>query len=119
MIDPANPGTPENPIPTTDPLNIIPDVATTDGATPAPIEVGSFVVDPDGEPLIFTATGLPPGMVIDPATGIITGTPPADASQTPVTRRVHGHRHGDRSRWRLGADHRHLHRRQPAAGRGR
>ncbi len=56
-------------------------MATTDGATPAAVDVGSFLADPDGEPLTFTATGLPPGMVIDPATGIITGTPPADASQ--------------------------------------
>ncbi len=30
--------------------------------------------DPDGDPLTFTATGMPPGMTIDPATGTITGT---------------------------------------------
>ena len=82
VIDPANPGTPSNPNPAgPDPLNVIPDVATTDGATPTPVNVGSYIVDPDGEPLTFTATGLPPGMVIDPATGIISGTLPADASQ--------------------------------------
>ncbi|MBK8768818.1 MAG: tandem-95 repeat protein [Rhizobiales bacterium] len=81
VIDPSNPGTPDNPVPAADPLNIIPDVAATDGATPAPVDVGSFLADPDGEPLSFTATGLPPGMVIDPATGIISGTLPADASQ--------------------------------------
>ena len=28
VIDPANPGTPDNPMPATDPLNIIPDVTT-------------------------------------------------------------------------------------------
>ncbi len=66
--------------PDADPLNVIPDVATTDGATPAPVNVGSYIVDPDGEPLTFTATGLPPGMAIDPTTGIISGTLPADAS---------------------------------------
>ncbi len=82
VIDPSDPGTPTNPNPAPDPLNIIPDVATTDGATPAPVNVGSYIVDPDGEPLTFTATGLPPGMVIDPATGIISGTLPPDASQT-------------------------------------
>ncbi len=81
VIDPSNPGTPDNPVPAADPLNIIPDVAATDGATPAAVDVGSFLADPDGEPLTFTATGLPPGMVIDPATGIISGTLPADASQ--------------------------------------
>ncbi len=81
VIDPANPGTPSNPNPAGDPLNVIPDVATTDGATPTPVNVGNYIVDPDGEPLTFTATGLPPGMAIDPTTGIITGTLPADASQ--------------------------------------
>ncbi len=81
VIDPLNPGTPSNPIAATDPLTIIPGVLTSDGATPAPVNVGAYLVDPDGEPLTFTATGLPPGMVIDPATGIITGTLPADASQ--------------------------------------
>jgi hypothetical protein len=69
-------------VPAADPLNIVPDVATTDGATPAPVNVGSYIVDPDGEPLTFTATGLPPGMAIDPITGIISGTLPPDASQT-------------------------------------
>src|SRR5690606_29761022 len=78
---PANPGTPTNPTPATDPANIIPDVSTFDGATPAPVNVGAYIVDPDGEPLTFTATGLPPGMAIDPLTGIITGTLPANASQ--------------------------------------
>ena len=31
VIDPANPGTPDNPMPATDPLNIIPDVTRNDG----------------------------------------------------------------------------------------
>ncbi|MEQ1710865.1 MAG: Ig-like domain-containing protein, partial [Hyphomicrobium sp.] len=62
VIDPANPGTAANPIAATDPLGIIPDVATTDGATPAAVNVGAYIVDPDGEALSFTATGLPPGM---------------------------------------------------------
>ena len=30
--------------------------------------------DPDGDPLVFTATGLPPGLAIDPATGVVSGT---------------------------------------------
>ena len=81
VIDPANPGTPQNPIPAVDPLHVIPDVATTDGATPTPVDVGAILRDPDGEALTFTATGLPTGLAIDPATGIITGTLPADASQ--------------------------------------
>jgi hypothetical protein len=81
IIDPANPGTPTNPTPAGDPLNIIPDVSTTDSTTPTPVNVGNYVVDPEGDPLTFTATGLPPGMTIDPTTGIISGTLPPDASQ--------------------------------------
>lgn len=33
-----------------------------------------FASDPDGDPLTFSATGMPPGLTIDPATGTITGT---------------------------------------------
>ncbi len=76
IVDPANPGTPDNPIPATDPLNIIPDVATTDGAPLTPIAVGTYVVDPDGEPLTFT---------LDPAT-----TP---AWHRHRSRHRHHHRH--------------------------
>ncbi len=83
IIDPANPGTPDNPIPAADPLNIIPDVATTDGTALTPIVVSNFVVDPDGEPLVYTLdpATTPAWLSIDPDTGAITGTPPADASQ--------------------------------------
>ncbi len=81
MIDPLNPGTPANPIPATDPLNIIPDVATTDGASPVTIDVTDYIVDPDGEPLTFAATGLPVGLSIDPVSGLITGAIDPDASQ--------------------------------------
>ncbi len=30
--------------------------------------------DPDGDVLVYSATGLPPSMVLDPATGLVTGT---------------------------------------------
>ncbi len=81
IIDPLNPGTPLNPIEATDPDNIIPDVATNDSLTPEPIDVSSYVVDPEGNPLTFSADGLPPGLSIDPDSGLITGTLPHDASQ--------------------------------------
>ena len=80
VVDPANPGTPLNPIPAADPNNIIPDVTTTDGATPASINTAQFFVDPEGDPLIFTATSLPPGLSIAP-NGTISGVVSPSASQ--------------------------------------
>ena len=44
-------------------------------------DVSKFVTDVDGDPLRYTATGLPPGLTINPATGVVTGTLPKDASQ--------------------------------------
>jgi large repetitive protein len=80
VIDPTNPGTTANPTPAADPLHVILAVSSTDGATPAPVDIGAIIRDPDGDPLLFTATGLPVGLTIDPVTGIISGTLPADAS---------------------------------------
>ena len=40
--------------------------------TPVALQlVGS---DPDGTPVTFSATGLPPGLTVNPATGLISGT---------------------------------------------
>lgn len=50
-----------------------------DGGISIPTE-GGFT-DIDGDTLTYTATGLPPGLVIDPETGIITGTLDRSASQ--------------------------------------
>ncbi len=36
--------------------------------------------DPDGDPLLWSATGLPPGLSIAPATGLISGTVSYDAA---------------------------------------
>ncbi|MGE3916328.1 MAG: Ig-like domain-containing protein, partial [Hyphomicrobiaceae bacterium] len=83
VIDSANPGTAENPIPAGDPLHVIPGVTATDGQVLSPIDVGAVVVDPDGEPLIFgLGPDAPAWLAIDPATGVVTGTLPAGASQS-------------------------------------
>ncbi|MEL6791314.1 MAG: Ig-like domain-containing protein [Pseudomonadota bacterium] len=58
----------------------VPDQSNTDGEMIPPLDVSTTFMDPDGDPLTFTASGLPPGLMIDPMTGIITGTLPPDAS---------------------------------------
>ncbi len=52
----------------------------TDGSPITPIDVGALFTDPNGQPLAFSASGLPMGLVIDPATGLISGTPATDSS---------------------------------------
>jgi large repetitive protein len=51
-----------------------------DGAAIAVPVAGSFT-DPDGDPLTFSAAGLPAGLTIDPVTGLISGTIDKGASQ--------------------------------------
>ena len=51
-----------------------------DGSPINPIDVGSHVMDRFDTPLSFSATGLPPGLIIDPVTGIITGALGPNAS---------------------------------------
>ena len=46
-----------------------------------PLDVTAFFDDIDGEGLTFSSPDLPSWMIVDPVTGVITGTPPADASQ--------------------------------------
>ncbi len=52
-----------------------------DGATASVTTAGNFV-DPDGDALTFSATGLPPGLTINATTGVISGTIDRSASQT-------------------------------------
>src|SRR6185436_10032881 len=39
-----------------------------------PVAVPIVASDPDGQPLTYSATGLPPGLSVNPTTGIISGT---------------------------------------------
>ncbi|NJS13814.1 MAG: tandem-95 repeat protein [Sphingopyxis sp.] len=59
----------------------IPARNTSDGAAISVPVAGNFS-DVDGNPLSFSAAGLPPGLSINPVTGLITGTIAANASQT-------------------------------------
>ena len=76
VIDPDNPNTPLG-----DPDNVIFDVVAVDGETPAVINVADYIIDPEGDDLTFAATGLPPGLMIGPLSGLISGTIEASASQ--------------------------------------
>jgi VCBS repeat-containing protein len=58
----------------------IPDRTRADGSSVS-FDVSPFFTDVDGDTLSFAATGLPPGLVFDPATGVISGTIDRNASQ--------------------------------------
>ncbi|WP_141352285.1 VCBS domain-containing protein, partial [Zoogloea ramigera] len=61
-------------------VGALPGVNGTD-AQPVTIPTAAAFADPDtGDTLTFSATGLPPGLGIDPVTGLITGTLASDAS---------------------------------------
>jgi VCBS repeat-containing protein len=55
------------------------DIARDDGAVIA-LDLSASFADPDGDTLVFNASGLPAGLAIDPATGVITGTLGSGAS---------------------------------------
>jgi large repetitive protein len=59
----------------------IPPVNTSDSATVS-IPVATSFSDVDGNSLSFSAAGLPPGLTIDPVSGVISGTITPNASQT-------------------------------------
>ena len=70
--------------PVNDPLQIVsqpPAVTFDDGATVS-LPMDSYLTDPDGDPITYSATGLPAGLAIDPATGLISGRLASEASAT-------------------------------------
>ncbi len=56
------------------------DLGDRSDAEGALVSLPSPATDPDGDPLAYSATGLPPGLGIDPSTGLISGTITYDAS---------------------------------------
>ena len=79
-VDPQNPVDPNNP------NAVLPPRENMDGEMIDPVDVSGAFEDIDGDPLIFTATGLPDGLTIDPETGVITGTlPPGTSANGPFT----------------------------------
>ena len=59
----------------------VPDPVTLTDNEPVSISVAEIFDDPDNDPVTFSATGLPPGLTLDPVTGIISGTVDPSASQ--------------------------------------
>ena len=49
------------------------------------ISVASYFANPNGEPMVFSAVGLPAGSAINPATGVISGFNPEDGFAYLVT----------------------------------
>ena len=58
----------------------LPDLTSNDNE-PISLDLGGPFVDPEGDPLTFTSTNLPPGLSIDPNTGVVSGTIDPSASQ--------------------------------------
>ncbi|QIY01925.1 retention module-containing protein [Bordetella bronchiseptica] len=71
-----------NDAPTLTPNVTLDDQANDDGEAITPVDISGQFEDVDnGDTLTFTADGLPPGLTLDPATGIISGTLDNSASQ--------------------------------------
>ncbi|KDD99454.1 Ig domain protein, partial [Bordetella bronchiseptica SBL-F6116] len=71
-----------NDAPTLTPGVTLADQANDDGEAITPVDISGQFEDIDkGDTLTFTADGLPPGLTLDPATGIISGTLDNSASQ--------------------------------------
>ncbi|MXP41917.1 tandem-95 repeat protein [Altererythrobacter soli] len=71
--------TPVNDPPVTTPL---PGQSDSDADPVSGVDVKAGFSDPESDVLTYTATGLPPGLVLDPVTGLIGGTIDNSASQS-------------------------------------
>ena len=81
-FDPANPGTPLNPIAAAHTDHVIADQISSDSQHISALNAAIAIVDPDGDRLVYSATGLPKGLSINAATGVISGTLDHSASVT-------------------------------------
>ncbi len=59
----------------------IPNQSDNDAETISTLDVSAFFSDPDGDALTYGASNLPAGLLIDPVSGLITGTIDNSASQ--------------------------------------
>ena len=75
------PVTPVNDAPHIVPGNELVDLNADDSTVITPIDVSDTFDDVESDVLTFNAIGLPPGLTIDPTSGIITGTIDSSASQ--------------------------------------
>ncbi|MGB7287152.1 MAG: putative Ig domain-containing protein, partial [Salaquimonas sp.] len=83
IIDPNDPfPNPNDPPVPADPNNVIPDVDGFDSTSLAPLDVSPYFYDVDGDPLTLSLdpATTPAWLTID-SNGVISGTPPSDASQ--------------------------------------
>ena len=62
--------------------------SSTTGQTVTPVDTSKAFSDPNGDPLTYSASNLPKGLSIDPATGIISGTVAANAASGSYVVRV-------------------------------
>lgn len=77
-------GVPPGAVPTTNQPPVVPPVAPLETAL-GPTSISIPASDPEGDPLLFSATGLPAGLSINEATGVISGTTTQYTGLSPST----------------------------------